>query len=59
MLLKRMSSWFDIAIALLGAVVFTIGVWWVFPPAGLIVAGVLLVVMAWLRRALELLHEDS
>ena len=59
MLLKHISSWFDIVIAVIGAVVIVVGVGLVYFPAGIIMAGVVLIVSAYLRRALEVLNGNS
>jgi hypothetical protein len=57
--LKLTSSWFDITVAVIGAITIVIGVFWVYPPAGIVLAGIFLVVFAYLRRALEVLNGDS
>ena len=59
MSLKPTSSWFDVIVALVGAVTIVVGVSMVFAPAGVVCAGVFLIVLAYLRRALEVLHGDS
>lgn len=48
-----MWLWFDIVVALLGAVALCVGAFLVYVPAGFMVAGVALITIAYFRRALE------
>lgn len=59
MLLKHMLSWCNVLLAVIGGVMLAVGVALVYIPAGVITAGLLLIVAAYVRRALEVLSADS
>lgn len=54
-----MSFWFDLVAVAVGAVLVTVGVFLVYVPAGLMVAGAILVAVAYFHRALEVLNGHS
>jgi hypothetical protein len=49
-------QWLDVLLAVVGAIALVVGAWLVYLPAGVIAAGVVLIVAAYLRRALEVLN---
>ena len=59
MLLKRMLSWCNMILVVIGGVMLAVGAGLVYIPAGVITAGLLLIVAAYVRRALEVLSADS
>ena len=59
MLLKRMLSWCNVILVVIGGVMLAVGAGLVYIPAGVITAGLLLIVAAYVRRALEVLSADS
>jgi len=54
-----MLSWCNVLLAVIGGVMLAVGVALVYIPAGVITAGLLLIVAAYVRRALEVLSADS
>lgn len=59
MLLKRMLSWCNVILVVIGGVMLAVGAGLVYIPAGVITAGLLLIVAAYVRRVLEVLSADS
>ena len=59
MLLKRLWSLRDAVLAVAGAFLAVFGVFLIYIPAGFIAFGVLLVVLGYVRRALEVMREAS
>jgi len=58
-LLKRMLSWCNVILVVIGGVMLAVGAGLVYIPAGVITAGLLLIVAAYVRRVLEVLSADS
>ncbi len=54
-----MSLWFEIVAAVLGAILVCVGVFLWSVPAGFVTTGVVLVVVAYVTRALEVPNGDS
>jgi hypothetical protein len=47
-----MPSWLSTSLDAAGLALIAAGCWWIFPPAGLIVAGVLVLLVSYLRGGL-------
>lgn len=48
-----MWFWFDVVAAFLGGVALCVGTFLIYPPAGFLMVGVVLISIAYIRRALE------
>lgn len=56
---KLTSSLFELVAALVGAALVCLGVFLWSVPAGFVVTGIVLVIVAYVARALEVPHGDS
>jgi len=54
-----MLSWCNVILVVIGGVMLAVGAGLVYIPAGVITAGLLLIVAAYVRRVLEVLSADS